>query len=43
LFPYAVFDYNGGIELSKRESSTFVSILSSSPALVNDSYQKKRW
>jgi FkbM family methyltransferase len=40
LFPYAVFDYNGVIELSQRESSTFVSSLPSSPALVNDSYQK---
>jgi FkbM family methyltransferase len=40
VFPYAVFDYNGVIELSQRESSTFVSSLTSSPALVNDSYQK---
>ena len=39
IFPFAVFDYNGIIELSQRESSTFVSSLQSSPALVNDSYQ----
>ena len=42
VFPYAVFDYNGVIELSQRESSTFVSSLPSSPALVNDSYQKNK-
>ncbi|MDP4290084.1 MAG: FkbM family methyltransferase [Bacteroidota bacterium] len=42
LFPYAVFDYNGLIELSKRESSTFVTCLKSSPALVNDSYIKNK-
>src|ERR1035437_4481496 len=41
LFPFAVFDYNGVIELSQRGSSTFVSSLPSSPALVNDSYQKR--
>jgi FkbM family methyltransferase len=40
LFPIAIFDYNGVIELSQRESSTFVSSLESSPALVNDSYHK---
>lgn len=38
LFPIAIFDYNGVIELSQRESSTFVSSLKSSPALVNDNY-----
>ena len=42
LFPYAIFDYNGIIELSQRESSTFVSSLTSSPALVNDSYHISR-
>ena len=40
LFPYAIYDYNGVIELFQRESSTFVSTLTSSPALVNDSYRK---
>lgn len=38
LFPIAIFEYNGIIELSQRESSTFVSSLKSSPALVNDNY-----
>ena len=40
LFPYAVIDYNWVIELSQRESSTFVSSLPSSPALINNSYHK---
>jgi FkbM family methyltransferase len=39
LHPVAVFDYKGKIELSQREASTFVSSLSSSPALVNENYQ----
>jgi FkbM family methyltransferase len=38
LFPYAIFEYNGVIELSQRASSTFVTSLKSSPALVNDHY-----
>jgi FkbM family methyltransferase len=38
LIPKAIFDYNGVIELSQRESSTFVSSLPSTPALVNDHY-----
>ena len=36
LYEVAVCDFNGRVELCKRESSTFVSSLSSSPALVND-------
>lgn len=35
----AVYDFNGEIELCKRASSTFISQLSSSPALVNDAYK----
>jgi|ERR1035437_4686400 FkbM family methyltransferase len=38
LHSIAIFDYNGVIELSQREASTFVSSLESSPALVNDNY-----
>ena len=38
LFPIAIFDYNGILELSQREASTFVRSLASSPALVNDNY-----
>ncbi len=34
----AVYDYNGTVELCKRKSSTFVSELKSSPAIVNDKY-----
>lgn len=36
LYEVAVFDFNGEVELYKRESSTFVSSLSASPALIND-------
>ena len=36
LYEVAVCDFNGQVELCQRESSTFVSFLSSSPALVND-------
>jgi len=36
LHEVAVCDFNGDVELCKRESSTFVSQLPSSPALVND-------
>jgi FkbM family methyltransferase len=32
----AVFDFNGKIELSKRDASTFISQLESSPAMIND-------
>jgi len=34
----AVFDTKGTIELCRRASSTFISTLESSPALVNDEY-----
>jgi FkbM family methyltransferase len=36
LHEVALCDFNGQVELCKRQSSTFVSTLSSSPALVND-------
>lgn len=36
LYEVAVCDFNGQVELCKWESSTFVSSLHSSPALVND-------
>ena len=39
LYEFAACDFNGQVELCKRESSTFVSSLSSSPALVNDDYE----
>lgn len=35
----AVFDFNGKIELSKKEASTFISQLASSPALMNDHFR----
>jgi len=35
----AVYDSNGTISLSRKASSTFISTLESSPALVNDGYQ----
>jgi len=36
LHEVALCDFNGKVELYKRASSTFVSVLSTSPALVND-------
>lgn len=41
LLPYAVYDYNGKVVLSKAGASTFVSRLSKSPALENDRYQRE--
>jgi FkbM family methyltransferase len=38
LLPYAIYDYNGTLELIAREQSTFVSDLPHSPATVNDNY-----
>ncbi len=38
LHTVAAFDYEGTLELSQREASTFVSSLESSPAIVNDGY-----
>lgn len=35
----AIFDYSGKVELCKHKSSTFVSQLKSSPALINDNYE----
>ena len=34
----AAYDFNGTVELCRRASSTFISELKSSPALVNDRY-----
>ncbi len=39
IFPYAIYDYNGTLELVKRKASTYVSLLSNSPAVLNDHYQ----
>ena len=39
LFPYAIYDYDGVIKLSKAAASTFISELKASPALVNDEYK----
>jgi FkbM family methyltransferase len=39
LYPVAVFDFHGTVELSQKASSTFVSSLSASPALINENYQ----
>lgn len=41
VFPYAVWDRNGSINLSKAAASTFVSELQSSPAIENDKYTVK--
>lgn len=42
LYECALCDFNGQVELCQRESSTFVSSLTSSPALVNDDYDIKQ-
>lgn len=36
--PYAIYDYNGKLELVQRDASTFAKDLPASPALVNDNY-----
>jgi len=41
LYPFAVYDYNGTMELVQREASTFAADLSASPALINDNYKVK--
>jgi FkbM family methyltransferase len=41
LHPYAVWDHNGVIKLSKANASTFVTSLESSPAIENDKYKVK--
>lgn len=38
LFPVAIYDYNGTLELVQREASTFAANLEKSPAIVNDKY-----
>jgi len=42
LYEFAVCDFNGQVELCQRGSSTFVSSLSASPAIVNDNYDVKQ-
>ncbi|MBM2816900.1 MAG: FkbM family methyltransferase [Ignavibacteria bacterium] len=42
IFPYAVYDYNGTLELCESEASTFVSDLKESPALINDKFDKMK-
>lgn len=39
LFPVAVYDYNGQLEMVQRNASTFVGQLSESPAIINDAYK----
>ncbi|MES2730687.1 MAG: FkbM family methyltransferase [Bacteroidota bacterium] len=41
LYPFAMYDHAGTIGLYKRDSSTFVSGLEASPAIINDKYQGK--
>jgi len=38
LHDVAICDFNGEVDLFKRESSTFVSLLKSSPTVVNDDF-----
>ncbi|MCH8028298.1 MAG: FkbM family methyltransferase [candidate division Zixibacteria bacterium] len=42
LYECALCDFNGQVELCQRGSSTFVSTLSASPAIVNDNYDVKQ-
>jgi FkbM family methyltransferase len=39
VYPIAIYDYNGILELVQREASTYAKDLSSSPAQINDSYK----
>ncbi len=39
VYPFAIWDTNGTVELLRRASSTYVSSLPSSPAIVNDGYE----
>ncbi len=41
VVPYAIYDYNGELELVQRDASTFAKDLPSSPALDNDNYSIK--
>ena len=38
LYPFAVWDYDGTLTLSRAEASTFATDLLSSPAIKNDNY-----
>ena len=42
LYECALCDFNGQVELCQRQSSTFISALPVSPALVNDDYDIKQ-
>jgi len=42
LYEFALCDFSGQVELYQRESSTFVSSLPVSPAIVNDNYDVKQ-
>ena len=38
LYPIAIFEYSGMLQLVQREASTYVGSLEASPALINDHY-----
>lgn len=42
LIPFAVYDYNGELELVQRNASTFAAALPYSPAQVNDDYHIRK-
>ncbi len=39
IYPVAVFDKSGSVELVQRKASTYLKVLDSSPAIVNDEYK----
>ncbi len=39
LYPYAIFNRSGKINLIQRAASTFIGDLETSPAIINDNYQ----
>lgn len=41
LYPVAIYDYNGVLELVQRNASTFAAALPASPAMINDHYEIK--
>jgi FkbM family methyltransferase len=42
LYPFAVYDYNGTLELAQAGESTFATALPFSPAVINDQYKVKK-
>ncbi|MGA0559506.1 FkbM family methyltransferase [Larkinella sp. VNQ87] len=42
IYPVATWDYHGKLKLSRAASSTFVTDLKASPAIINDNFKKEQ-